>query len=97
MKTATGPPVKVIDYTKWRSYERTFRNEQGLVDGKCRWSAPPPIQGEGDPDVMIYDDETKQMVAIPDGFCCPRMHDSLDEESEEEMEEQVVDSHEGGT
>lgn len=57
----------------WCSYERTWFNENGEVSGKCRWSAPPPIEGEGfeNMQIMVWDDKKKAMVPIPDGFTCP--------------------------
>lgn len=62
------------DKTGWRHYERIFRDENGVHNGRCRWSAPPmPIDGDVvlDPDVRIQDGKTLQFHPIPPGFMAP--------------------------
>lgn len=62
-----------IDTSNQCSYERTWFEKDGTISGKCRWSAPPPVEGEGSDDIKIFDEETCQMVPIPPGFTCPML------------------------
>jgi hypothetical protein len=61
----------MVDKTGWCSYERIWMDDMGNRTGGCRWSAPPPVEGEWRPDIMIYNEEVHKMVPLPAGFAPP--------------------------
>ena len=62
---------EAVDKTGWCNYERIWKDDAGNLTGGCRWSAPPPMEGEWRSDIMIYDEVMHKMVLLPAGFAVP--------------------------